>query len=210
MKENYYVCDKFDVNLYILLAKAGFISTSTKLNSEKIYLLPEIQFEYAVLEFKNLHKSKKVSKLLNKKEFKFQKTENLKSIIKHINDYHEHSWIEKNYEQMLLNITNKQQDNFELLAFELICTKTEEIVAGEIGYKIGKTYTSLSGFFKKEKQYNNYGKLQLVLLSKYLEKNFYDFWNLGHACLQYKVDLGAEILKRDIFLEKWYKSSTIA
>lgn len=207
MNENYYVCDSFSPSLYIKLAKAGFISTSATLSSNKIYLLPEIQFEYAILNFEDLHISKKVLKLLNQKEYQFKKSENLQYLIDEIDSYHEDSWLCDEYKNMLLTIASIDNENFELLGFELICSKTKKLVAGEIGYIIGKTYTSLTGFFKRQKEYNNFGKLQLVLLSKFLEQNAYDFWNLGHACLQYKIDLGAKILKRDEFLKLWLNSS---
>jgi len=76
-------------------------------------------------------------------------------------------------------------------------------LAGEIGYIIGSTYTSLSGFSIKEKQYSNWGKLQMVLLSKYLDTNNFSFWNLGHPYMQYKLDMGAKVLSRIEFLERW-------
>ena len=108
---------------------------------------------------------------------------------------------------MLLDIDKNYFENFKVVCFELLSKDKKTLIAGEIGYFIGKTYTSLSGFFKREKKYNNYGKLQLVLLSKYLNKNGFDFWNLGHASLQYKLDLGAKVLKRNDFLKIWKKSS---
>ena len=77
-----------------------------------------------------------------------------------------------------------------------------EIIAGEIGYMIGRTYTSLSGFSKKNKEYNNYGTVQLVLLGKYLKENGFNLWNLGHN-IPYKKALGAEICEREYFLERW-------
>jgi len=78
------------------------------------------------------------------------------------------------------------------------------LVSGEIGYKIGSIYTSLSGFTNKEKKYNNWGKLQLVLLNNYLKENGYSYWNLGHPHLQYKIDLGAKVYSRKDFLHNWY------
>ncbi len=84
-----------------------------------------------------------------------------------------------------------------------------QLVAGEIGYKIGATYTSLSGFSIKDKGFNNYGKLQLVLLAKYLQKNNYQFWNLGHPYMKYKFDLGATLFKREDFLQIWQEAKKL-
>jgi Leu/Phe-tRNA-protein transferase len=205
MEENYYAYEHFSPSIYILLAKAGFITTTATLANNKKYLLPEIQFQYAVLYFENIHISRKVNKLLKRDDFVFVKNRNLNLVIDSINDFHKDSWINEEYKNMLLEIFANSYDNFELLSFELYDKSDSTLIAAEIGYKIGKVYTSLTGFSKREKRYNNYGKLQLILLSNYLQKNDYKFWNLGHACLQYKIDLGAIVLKRDEFLEQWLK-----
>lgn len=207
-EENYYYSDDFSADFYIKLAKAGFISTTTSTIDNEILLLPEIQFTYAVLDFRNLHISKKVKKLLNQNKYKLSINKKYEEVIKNISTYHEKSWLNTKYLKTLDQIrANKlyKEDNFELISIELN-DENNKLIAGEIGYKIGKTYTSLSGFTNKEKQYNNCGKLQLVLLCKYLEKNSFDFWNLGHACLQYKIDLGAKVYQRTEFLNRWLKS----
>jgi hypothetical protein len=49
----------------------------------------------------------------------------------------------------------------------------------------------------------------LVVLSEYLEKNGFDFWNLGHACLLYKIDLGAKVYGRKEFLTLWQRSTSL-
>ncbi|WP_419768073.1 hypothetical protein [Arcobacter sp.] len=205
MKENYYACEHFSPSLYIKLAQAGFISTIATLANNKSYLLPELQFEYAVLYFENLHISKKIKKLLKKNTYLFVKNKDINQIIEKINQFHKDSWINQDYKNMLLDIFSNKHENFELLTFELYDSKNDTLIAGEIGYKVGKVYTSLSGFSSRDKKYNNYGKLQLVLLGQLLEKENYEFWNLGHACLQYKLDLGSIILKRDDFLNQWLK-----
>ncbi len=67
---NYYLSDDFSKEFYILLAKTGFISTSIFIDN-LFYLLPEIQFEYAILDFDNLHINKRVKKLINQNNFEF-------------------------------------------------------------------------------------------------------------------------------------------
>lgn len=204
---NYYYSDDFSLSFYVKLAHAGFISVShTQDNTQ--YLLPEMQFEYAVLDFENLHISKKVKKLLKDKEsYRFNVTKDIEKVIDGISNYHQENWLEKDYLQLLYNLKEYQHNkiDFELFACELWCTKTNQVIAGEIGYRINTTYTSLSGFTNKDKIYNNYGKLQMTLLSQYLESNNYSFWNLGHPYMQYKKDLGASILDREDFLKRWLK-----
>ena len=89
------------------------------------------------------------------------------------------------------------------MTIEIWDRNSNTLIAWEIGYKISSTYTSLTGFCLKDKKYNNYGKLQLVLLAKYLQKNNYSFWNLGHPYMQYKFDLGAISFSRKEFLKRW-------
>lgn len=204
---SYYYSDIFDEDFYINLARAGFISVSHS-EEGKQYLVPEMQKEYAVMDFENLHISKKVNKLLKQKElYSFAVSKNISKIANEIERYHKENWVEKDYLELLhkLKVYKHQYIDFEILCCELVCNKTNDLIAGEIGYRINSTYTSLSGFTTKEKQYNNYGKLQMTLLSQYLKKNNYSFWNMGHPYMQYKLDLGATILKREDFLIKWLK-----
>jgi len=64
---NYYYNEDFDEEFYIDLALKGFISIWYEERGRE-YLLPEMQFQYAVLDFKDLHISKKVQKLLKKED----------------------------------------------------------------------------------------------------------------------------------------------
>lgn len=209
MEENYYASYDFSPSLYVNLCRAGFIATSCFDTKNRQILLPEIQFEYAVLHFNDVHISKKVKTLLHKNEFILTKNQHFKEVLESIDRYHKNSWLNHQYTKMLHEIKKNHFENFELVSFELLDTKNGALVAGEVGYIIGKTYTSLSGFFQREKCYNNWGKLQLVVLSQYLEKNNFDFWNLGHACLLYKIDFGAKVYPRKEFLSLWQKSTQI-
>lgn len=201
---NYYVSEDFSKDFYVHLAYYGFICTSATLQN-KFYLLAEIQFEYAILDFKDLHISKKVKKLINENNFEFTINKKYDEVINQFKDYHKTNWLEAEYKDLLLSLKDYQHPtiDFEIMSVELNDKNTKELIAGEIGYKIGSTYTSLTGFSSREKKYNNWGKLQLVLLSKYLEKENYSFWNLGHPYMQYKFDLGAKTYPRKDFLERW-------
>ncbi len=204
---NYYISDDFSCDFYILLARAGFISVSY-MKDDIQYLLPEMQVEYAILEFQDLHISKKVNKLLKQtSSYNLSINNYFDEVLKNIKTHHKDSWIDKDYLKLLqeLRYYKNNNMNFELISCELICENTKKIVAGEIGYKINSTYTSLSGFALKHKRYNNWGKLQMTLLANYLKDNHYSFWNLGHPFMQYKLDLGAKVLSRDDFLKKWLK-----
>lgn len=204
LDSNYYISDDLSAEFYTLQAVSGFIATSISLEN-KFYLVPEMQFEYAILDFENLHISKKVKKLLDKNDFTFSINTNISEVIKNIQIYHKSNWLTNEYYEILKNLKDYKHPNinFELLSIELWNKSKTVLIAGEIGYKTGSVYTSLTGFCLKDKKYNNFGKLQMVLLALYLEKNNYSFWNLGHPYMQYKFDLGAISFSREEFLNRW-------
>lgn len=203
-KSNYYLSDDFSKDFYIKLAFYGFITTSISFEN-KFYLLPEIQFEYAILDFENLHISKKIKKLLNQNNFEFSINKDFNLVLENLEKYHKTNWLQDKYKELILSLIDYVHPtiDFEIMSVELYDKDTKELIAGEIGYKINSTYTSLTGFSSKEKKYNNWGKLQLVLLAIYLEKENFSFWNLGHPYMQYKFDLGAISYSRKEFLKRW-------
>lgn len=205
MEENYYWSDDLSNEFYIKAAQCGFITTSMYKHKE-FFLLPEIQFDYAIMDFENIKIPKKVSKLLKEENYLFSINKKFDEVLEKIKAYHDESWIKDEYIKILNNIKkdNNKEIDFKLLSIEVSEKETNLLISGEIGYKIGNIYTSLSGFTTKSKRYNNWGKLQLVLLNKYLEENSYKFWNLGHPQLLYKLDLGARIYTREEFIKRWY------
>lgn len=166
---NYYLSDDFSKEFYILLAKTGFISTSIFIDN-LFYLLPEIQFEYAILDFDNLHINKRVKKLINQNNFEFLINKDINKNLEKLNDYHKDNWLTNKYKDLIVNLYKNPDNNFSILSIELYDKNSKELIAGEIGYKINSTYTSLSGFSSKDENYKNWGKLQMVLLAFYLEK----------------------------------------
>ncbi|RXJ78770.1 hypothetical protein CRV03_01715 [Arcobacter sp. F155] len=207
MKENYYWSDDLSCEFYIEAAKKGFITTSMY-DKEEFVLLPEIQFDYAVLHFDDIKVPRKVKKLIKENNYILDISQNLEKVLDKINAYHPNSWLTQEYINILNNIkiNSSLYDNFNLFSIELYEKNDKKLISGEIGYQIGSIYTSLSGFTTKNKKYNNWGKLQLVLLNDYLKSNNYKMWNLGHPQLQYKTDLGAKIYNRKEFLELWNKN----
>jgi len=205
MYRNYYWSDDFSVENYVALAKAGFISVTEEYRGEE-FLIPEIQYKYAILDFEDLHISKKVNRILKKDSLSLDICSSLDEVAKEINTLHKNSWLSKRYLQTLKD-TKGFDDNFRVVSVVL---KDDGVsVAGEIGYMIGKTYTSLTGFSNRDRAYRNYGTVQLVLLAKYLKKNGFDFWNLGQPYMDYKLALGAKIYNRDDFLKRWNFSAFI-
>jgi len=200
MFKNYYWSADFSAKYYIAKAKAGFIAV-TDYYEEEEFLLPEIQFSYALLDFDDLHISTKVKKLLHKRNLQLEVSQNLDEVVEGINKLHRHNWLTPKYLNTL-KATQGVDENFKVTS--ALIRDEREVVAGEIGYMIGKTYTSLSGFSKREKEYHNYGTAQLVLLAQHLQANGFSFWNLGQCYMPYKLMLGAKIFEREAFLKRWY------
>lgn len=204
MQHNYYWSGHWDEEFYIELAYAGFLSITIEDNESNLLLLPEIQFAYSMLDFKDLHISKKVEKLIKKGDFTFTINQRLDEVIDNIIEYHETNWLYGEYATIIKNLFKRKKNKygFRIISVE-ITASNGELVAGEVGYIIGRTYTSLTGFSSFAKKYNNFGTLQLVLLAKLLEHNNFAFWNLGHPYMEYKNRLGAKIFTREQFLQRW-------
>ncbi|SHO80584.1 Leucyl/phenylalanyl-tRNA--protein transferase [hydrothermal vent metagenome] len=205
MRCNYYWSNNFSKEFYIDLAYAGFITITTEDSQSNLLLLPEIEFAYSILDFKNLHISKKVKSLIKKGGFRFSINQRFYEVLEAIANHHNHNWLYGKYEELLEDLyrSHKNKKDFRVISVEVICSFTGKLIAGEVGYIIGRTYTSLTGFSSKEKIYRNYGNLQMVLLSKLLEKNGFAFWNLGQPYMEYKNSLGAKIYTREEFLKRW-------
>ena len=209
MQNCYFWSDDWSEDFYIELAKAGFICTT---NDSKygLVLLPELQYEYAILDFKDLHISSKVKKIMHKNNYELLVNSKFTQVLEKFSTQHKYNWLKEEYVELLKNLYmhNDTRSDFKIISFELICSESDKLIAGEVGYIIGKTYTSLSGFSSKEKRYANYGTLQLVLLAKHLKKYGFEFWNLGHPYMEYKQRLGCKTYSRSEFLKRWNKATS--
>ena len=203
MRKNYYWSEDFSAAYYIAQAKAGFIAVTDWFEEEEL-LLPEIQFAYTLLDFKDLHISRKVRKLLKQKNLRIEIGAELDEVAQAIELAHRNNWLTRRYLTTLKETAGKDA-NFRVVSVTL--KEDEKLIAGEIGYIIGKTYTSLSGFSCREKAYNHYGTAQLVLLAQYLEENGFAFWNLGQPYMSYKFALGAKVYERSEFLTRWFEAT---
>ena len=203
MHKNYYWSEDFSAAYYIAQAKAGFIAVTDSFEEEEL-LLPEIQFAYTLLDFDDLHISRKVHKLLKQKKLELCIGEELDEVVHAIEMTHKNNWLTPKYLAMLKE-TQGKDEHFKVISAYI--RENHELVAGEIGYIVGRTYTSLSGFTRREKRYNNYGTAQLVLLARYLQKEGFAFWNLGQPYMDYKFALGARVYERSDFLERWFEAT---
>jgi Leu/Phe-tRNA-protein transferase len=207
---SYYWSDDWDPEFYVALARAGFISTSTEHPDVGSVLIPELQRAYAVLDEQDLHISRKVAKIirsgrLEEEDIRLEVSDDCGQVIDRLLAYHsESNWLSPAYRELLGQLPTAADSPFRLRGIKLWSRSENRIIAGELGYTIGRTYTSLSGFCDPcEKRWRNFGTLQLVLLAQRLHASGYAFWNLGHPQLTYKGDLGAKPSPRPTFLARW-------
>ena len=206
-----YWSDYWDPDFYIALARAGFISISHETPEHGILLIPELQARYAVLDWENLHISGRIRKLMRSGRFEEERIElrvvtDPERVLDRVLAYHGRgtTWLTEPYRELLGRLPTGERDDFALHGVELWSRQRNLLVAGELGYTLGRTYTSLSGFCKRpDPEWRGFGTLQMVLLADRLQQRGFALWNMGHPQQAYKRALGAQFIERGSFLKRW-------
>lgn len=213
----YYWSDLWQPGFYVALARAGFISVCADFPDAGFLLLPQIHDRCAVLDWADRRISKSTRAALKAERLAeagatLRITQDIESVLWGLAEcWGEESWFHPPYADLMRSLAGSGHargafpgSSFSLYAVELRVSGEERPVAGELGYVIGSTWTSLSGFMAPDRRrWNNMGKIQLHCLGALLESTGFSFWNLGQPQMQYKLDLGARILERPDFLAKW-------
>lgn len=208
----HYWTDRFEPGFYVALARAGFIAIGLRHHLHGDLLIPEMQSAYAVLDWPAMRESSHVRRLrasgrLEEDGVALHVTRDCRAVLDRIEAQHApRCWLIPPYRALVHELAAAGPDaGLEMHAVELRAERRGELVAGELGYSIGRTYTSLSGFCSPdERAWRHFGSLQLVLLAERLRDAGYAFWNLGHPHMDYKGALGARVLSRSAFLERWH------
>ena len=109
--KNYYWTDDFSPEFYITQARAGFIAVTME-HENKVILAPEIQKSYAILDFKDLHISRKVKKLLKAKNLQLEMAYDFDEVHEHIVNFHSLTWLKKPYLETLKAVHDLQNPNY--------------------------------------------------------------------------------------------------
>jgi Leu/Phe-tRNA-protein transferase len=88
-----------------------------------------------------------------------------------------------------------------LFSIELWNAESGKLAAGELGYTVGKIYTSLTGFTNEDTA----GSIQLATLGTLLHQNGFTTWDLGME-MAYKKALGSRLVPRDEFVRLVHES----
>ncbi len=111
-----------------------------------------------------------------------------------IHDYHRDSWLSPPLAALYARSNRARGERMQLHSVEL--WNGADLVAGEIGYTVGSSYTSLTGFHTV----NSSGTAQLYALGLLLERDGFKLWDMGMYA-PYKLELGGKLHPREDFLD---------
>ncbi len=205
--------DDWTTDFYRAQARLGFIAVATE-GPEDIgnVLIPELQEAYAVLDWSDLCMDRSVRRIvrsgrLERDDVRLVIDPDPGPVLARLSqNWGARSWFVPEYINLVRTLSSPEEQardtGFRILSTTLFAGTQQ--VAGELGYAIGRAYVSLSGFFRRDRRaWNNFGKVQMVLLALRLRSAGFAFWNLGHPYMEYKTRLGARIAPREEFLPRW-------
>lgn len=111
---------------------------------------------------------------------------------------HHDSWITPALSEVFAHLSAPRLGRPRVHGITLNDGATGELVAAEIGYQVGRVYTSLSGCFWR----SGAGTVQMVALAGVLARAGYALWDLGMD-MPYKRSLGAREVPRAEFLARY-------
>jgi Leu/Phe-tRNA-protein transferase len=193
-KEEFCLSLDFSPDFIARLMAAGFLVMSAKFADtadEQYILLPKLHLTRSVLFFDNLHIKKSVKRLLNRYELRYDT--DFDFIVNRCQEIHSDDWLT---EPLIAAIRNIRQNRLHWVyptSFALY--RNGKLVAGEFGVKVGKVYTSYSGYYDE----SNAGTVQLILTTHYLREHGFAFFDLGMP-MDYKTDLGATDISPEAFV----------
>ncbi len=154
----------------------------------KELLLIKHHKERAVLKLSDAHFSKKLSKYCDNLEFSID--EDFEGCVQGLLETYKDTWLFPNLVDAFRQIHNGAETKYgtKIHSVEVWDKTTNELVAGEIGFRNGHLYSSLSGFRKR----NHVGNIQMSALCKFLQEKNLEYWDFGMS-LPYKLDLGCKL-----------------
>ncbi|TYZ60377.1 hypothetical protein PybrP1_003646 [[Pythium] brassicae (nom. inval.)] len=205
-QDDFYVSRHFDPVLLSHLMFEGFLPIASEYRGE-CFLIPKLHRKRCVLVINGAeHVPKSVKK--RGKKFKLELNRAFDEVVKGCHDQHGVSWLyppivegfRKLYEAGDAGVEIYPDRHVRFYSVELVDVESGRVAAGELGYTVGRTYTSLTGFSRV----SGAGTVQLHALGRLLHLSGFLMWDLGMS-MPYKLSLGAEDVERDLFLDHLYK-----
>ena len=164
------------------LMEAGFLVMSARVSEDNYILLPKLHLVRSALFFDRLHIKKTIKRHLARYELRFDS--DFDRIIERCLEVHGEDWLTPPLIHAIRTIRKDRLCGLKPTSFALY--RDGKLVAGEFGVQLGRVYTSYSGYYDE----SNAGTIQLILATRYMQKNGFAFFDLGMP-MEYKHDLGA-------------------
>ena len=172
-------------------AAAASPETAAPKIDDQYILLPKLHLTRSALFFDNLHIKKSVKRYLDR--YELRPDADFDFIVNRCQEIHGKDWLTEPLVAAIRNIRRNRLRGVYPMSFALY--RDEKLVAGEFGVKVGRLYTSYSGYYNK----SNAGTVQLILAARWLEENGFAFFDLGMP-MEYKTDLGATDISPEDFI----------
>ena len=189
--EEFCLAKDFDEDFIRRLMEAGFLVMSTALkdevdteeSQEPFYiLLPKLHLARSALFFPELHIKKSIRSFLSRYELRVDT--DFEFILDKCVETHGADWLTPPLVAVLKSLKKKKESGAQPFSFAVY--RDGELKAGEVGVRMGRVYTSYSGYYEEA----NAGTVQMILMVRWLENMGFDFLDLGMP-LDYKSGLGA-------------------
>lgn len=196
----------FHPHLFSHLCYEGFLSISSYPCKLVHILLPRMHTKRCIMNFGNIHISKK--NVRKSKYYYITVDRSFRDVLQGCLDQHGENWLYPPMIDLLIYLNENgyngthsklQKTSFGVHSIELWDRASNKIVAGEIGYVVGSSYTSMTGFYASHT--NGCGTLQLISLCCLLQKLGFIIWDLGMV-MEYKINMGGTIISKEEFTQR--------
>lgn len=185
------IARKFDVQLTRTAIRLGLYPMSAKIDS---LFFPTFKHHLSkcIITFDKMHISRNVRKYITKffSEYTLAFNKDFRQTISKLKAAYEDTWLCDELCNVFEEINSTPDESTAIDSVEI--WHDGKIVAGEIGFKTGTAYASLSGFHTED----NIGHVQMAVLGLWLRENGFAYWDLGMS-LPYKYRYGAADYDRD-------------
>lgn len=184
----------FDPHFLDAAVPLGYFPMAIPLSPKAYACAIKVHKKRSIIRFGDFHVSKNTRKKANRFEFSINKA--FQTVVAMCVEQHGENWL---YPPLRRAFTymNEHPTEFKTKVVSVEVWSEGNVVAGELGYVVGRVYTSLTG----ARTMDSSGTVQLAALGKLLERSGFAFWDLGMH-MDYKKDLGgAEVARADFHAE---------
>jgi leucyl/phenylalanyl-tRNA--protein transferase len=185
----------FEPTLIAEVCYHGYMPMGETVRAKPLLLIKSHE-RRCLLELPKLHISRKLKRYA--RGLTLQINYNFTECLDRIAEHHSHSWLIEPLRAAFVHLHHHPIAGVAFHSIEIY--EGDHLIAGEFGYTTGAVYSSLSGFHTR----NGSGSVQLALLGKILAESQFAFWDLGME-IPYKAALGAEVVNRSTFLNRWQR-----